>query len=329
MAWASKKQYAILMNSEEGKDLAEQLGELSQEEFEKKFGELLGKGGQSSTSVKNNEKQDSLEEDEYDDRKEIIENGKEDWVKTSEDEKVWNSLSNDDKYLLSMSGDMSFWYDEVMDNEDVKQYYDEISSKFSMNKKAESIEEEKEKQSLNNPQTSANNNQKSSKKYKVTWDSLGDGKSNWYPGTSSMFDMDIRELQGYIDNEEKWLQWADKRMKEEPNNIILPPAIEGGRNEIVRRKGIIDRLNGIKSEYDNMKTQWDDLENNAINLYDDAVATYMNWDNYQKQYGKDKADEMYGEEFNTKLDKYKKAKKLRIELEKKMQELYNNAKQGR
>lgn len=55
MAWASKKQYAILMSSEEGKDLAEQLGEMEQEEFNKKFSELLGKSGQSTTKeVSNN-----------------------------------------------------------------------------------------------------------------------------------------------------------------------------------------------------------------------------------------------------------------------------------
>lgn len=45
MAWASKKQYAIMMNSEEGKDLAEQLPDLEQDDFNVKFGELLGKGG--------------------------------------------------------------------------------------------------------------------------------------------------------------------------------------------------------------------------------------------------------------------------------------------
>lgn len=61
MAWASKKQYAILMSSEEGKDLAEQLGEMEQEEFNKKFSELLGKSGQSTTddSSKNNEEKES------------------------------------------------------------------------------------------------------------------------------------------------------------------------------------------------------------------------------------------------------------------------------
>jgi len=37
MAWASKEQYAILMNSEKGKDLAEKIGDMTQEEFEKAF----------------------------------------------------------------------------------------------------------------------------------------------------------------------------------------------------------------------------------------------------------------------------------------------------
>lgn len=50
MAWASKKQYAILMNSEEGQDLAEQLPDLDQDEFDRRFSELLGKGGKSSSN---------------------------------------------------------------------------------------------------------------------------------------------------------------------------------------------------------------------------------------------------------------------------------------
>lgn len=72
MAWASKKQYAILMNSEEGKDLAEQLGELSQEEFEKKFGELLGKGG--SYSEDDEEKSSDDNYNDYFERREYEKN---------------------------------------------------------------------------------------------------------------------------------------------------------------------------------------------------------------------------------------------------------------
>lgn len=63
MAWASKKQYAILMSSEEGKDLAEQLGEMEQDEFNKKFNELLGKTGQSIQEEDN----DDIDLDEKDD----------------------------------------------------------------------------------------------------------------------------------------------------------------------------------------------------------------------------------------------------------------------
>ena len=62
MAWASKKQYAILMSSEEGKDLAEQLGEMEQDEFNKKFSELLGKSGESTSEAKDNSKQDNEEQ---------------------------------------------------------------------------------------------------------------------------------------------------------------------------------------------------------------------------------------------------------------------------
>ena len=49
MAWASKKQFAILMSSEEGKNLAEKIGEMEQEEFNKAFSELLGKGGKTGS----------------------------------------------------------------------------------------------------------------------------------------------------------------------------------------------------------------------------------------------------------------------------------------
>lgn len=47
MAWASKKQYAILNNSEEGKDLIEKLPDLSQDEFQVEFGKFIGKSGSS------------------------------------------------------------------------------------------------------------------------------------------------------------------------------------------------------------------------------------------------------------------------------------------
>ena len=43
MAWSSKKQYAIMMSSEEGKDLAEKMPDLSQDEFNVEFSKLLGK----------------------------------------------------------------------------------------------------------------------------------------------------------------------------------------------------------------------------------------------------------------------------------------------
>lgn len=47
MAWASKKQYAILNSSEEGKDLIEKLPDLSQNEFQVEFGKFIGKSGSS------------------------------------------------------------------------------------------------------------------------------------------------------------------------------------------------------------------------------------------------------------------------------------------
>lgn len=88
MAFASKKQYAILMNSEEGKDLAEKLGEMEQEEFNKKFSELMGKSGQSSNDT-------SKEQDEEEAKKKWLEeNGYE-----SEDEVPWwERDDNEDEY---------------------------------------------------------------------------------------------------------------------------------------------------------------------------------------------------------------------------------------
>lgn len=67
-------------------------------------------------------------------RAEAIESGKEDWIITKEDEEVWNSLSDDDKYFLSMSSDMGFWFDTIMDNEDGLEHYNELKSKFSVGK---------------------------------------------------------------------------------------------------------------------------------------------------------------------------------------------------
>lgn len=48
MAWASKKQYAILNASDKGKALARQLAGMGQDEFQRRFNELLKEGGSSS-----------------------------------------------------------------------------------------------------------------------------------------------------------------------------------------------------------------------------------------------------------------------------------------
>lgn len=55
MAWASKKQYAICMESEEGKDLIEKLPQMEQDEFNVEFGKLLGKSGASYDSKSDKE----------------------------------------------------------------------------------------------------------------------------------------------------------------------------------------------------------------------------------------------------------------------------------
>jgi hypothetical protein len=58
MAWASKKQYAIMMSSEEGEKLASQMKDLSQDEFNKRFSELLGKqSGESEKTTKKGSKE--------------------------------------------------------------------------------------------------------------------------------------------------------------------------------------------------------------------------------------------------------------------------------
>lgn len=49
MAWASKKLYAILMSSEEGKDILEGIGEKSQDEFDKEVEAFFGEGGKSAS----------------------------------------------------------------------------------------------------------------------------------------------------------------------------------------------------------------------------------------------------------------------------------------
>lgn len=61
----------------------------------------------------------------------IIEDGEYQWVRTAEDKKVWDSLSDDDKYLISMSDDMGTWFDDVSDDEDIYDRWYELASKFS------------------------------------------------------------------------------------------------------------------------------------------------------------------------------------------------------
>ena len=46
MAWATKKQFAILNNSKEGKNILEKLGQMSQDQFNNAFQKLLGQSGE-------------------------------------------------------------------------------------------------------------------------------------------------------------------------------------------------------------------------------------------------------------------------------------------
>lgn len=52
MAWASKKQYAILMGSEEGKKLADKLSDMEQEDFNKAFSKLIGRSNKKEDADK-------------------------------------------------------------------------------------------------------------------------------------------------------------------------------------------------------------------------------------------------------------------------------------
>lgn len=49
MAWATKKQFAILNSSEAGKNLIEKLGSMSQQQFNQAFQKLLGQSGAGGT----------------------------------------------------------------------------------------------------------------------------------------------------------------------------------------------------------------------------------------------------------------------------------------
>lgn len=70
MAWVSPKVYAILSNSEEGKDIIEKLGEMSQDECDKEVSAFFGEGGKGSASSKDyakaKEEDASYDNDNYD-----------------------------------------------------------------------------------------------------------------------------------------------------------------------------------------------------------------------------------------------------------------------
>ena len=78
MAWASKKQYAICMESEEGKDLIEDLPNMSQDEFNVEFGKLLGKSGSSYSAKDDEDYSDDIRKNK-DEHKKTINNAQEDF----------------------------------------------------------------------------------------------------------------------------------------------------------------------------------------------------------------------------------------------------------
>lgn len=65
---------------------------------------------------------------------EEINSVKDTWVKTKEDEEVWNSLSDEDKEFLALSLDMGFWFDEIQGNEELENEYYTLRDKFSVSK---------------------------------------------------------------------------------------------------------------------------------------------------------------------------------------------------
>ena len=150
MGWVSPKVYAILNSSEEGKDIIERLPDLSQDECDKMVDDFFGNGKGSSSKDKyakakedddfernvweHLDDKDDEEEDEISDedkmKKEVIEDGKENWVRNEKDQEVWDNLTDDEKYLLSISGDMGVWFDEIQGTEAEEKYH-ELASKFS------------------------------------------------------------------------------------------------------------------------------------------------------------------------------------------------------
>lgn len=105
---------------------------------------VLEKNGITTKNLSDKEKEDKYNQvggdrnwanKAYGDEDNDIEDGKKDWVKTEEDEEVWSSLSDDEKKLLTYSSDMGFWYDEVLGNDEIKEKYDELSSRFSKSQK--------------------------------------------------------------------------------------------------------------------------------------------------------------------------------------------------
>lgn len=95
MAWASKKQYAICMESEEGKDLIEKLPQMEQDEFNVEFGKLLGKSGASY---------DSKNDSDYEENDESKSNASND---VDEQYKDYSSIKNDKHRLNTIIGDVS------------------------------------------------------------------------------------------------------------------------------------------------------------------------------------------------------------------------------
>lgn len=106
-----------------GKSNTQSFGKFKKEiddDIERSWGPYRDENG----NINRNYKQD-------DGKNEILETGKEMWVKTPQDEKTWESLSDEDKYLLSMSLDMGYDADELNDYPDGRERLAKLEKMFS------------------------------------------------------------------------------------------------------------------------------------------------------------------------------------------------------
>ena len=121
MAWASKKQYAIMMNSEEGKKIVDDLPNLSQEEFNKRFSELLNKVSNSQTQETEIDKETETDkETEIEIKKQSIKKR----LQASYDEAIGNDDFDDAEVYYNLMEHINYDLDDDDLIEDIYENYD-------------------------------------------------------------------------------------------------------------------------------------------------------------------------------------------------------------